>query len=122
MVLMFIQRDAADDGAQGGGGHTGRRLFKVADRNYAGRWIEDFKVPQEVNRNRSVVFGDRDLMRHFTDLLAQIHRASPATRTYRTVKERDQPNDPRTHRLGKHASQAEDHQTLVLGNDLNGIV
>ena len=44
-----VQRDAADDRAQGGGGHAGRGLFKVADRDHAGGWVENFEVPQEVN-------------------------------------------------------------------------
>jgi len=81
----------------------------------------NFEVPKEVNRNGGIILGDGHLVRHFTDLFAQVHRADPAAWPYRTVYEWDQKYNTRAFWLGEYASKAKDHQALVFRDNTDGI-
>jgi hypothetical protein len=90
-----------------------RRQLKVSNRQYAGRWIEHLVEPQEVDGNGRIVFGNLGLLWDLAHLLAQINPDG-------AVDNGDEQNNPRA-LFTNAASQAEDDQALVFGNDADGI-
>ena len=62
---------SADDGAQGGCGHTLCSGLKIADLQHAVLGVEHLIVPEEVDRDRRVVLGDAGLLGDVERLLLE---------------------------------------------------
>ena len=72
-----VQRDVADDRAQGGGGDALRGAGEVAHLEHAQARVDDLPVDQEVDVDRRVVLGDAGLARDLQEVLPQVEPAPP---------------------------------------------
>ena len=68
----LVERDVADDRAQGGCRHALQRAGEIGDVDLAHQRVDDLPVDEEVDAERSVVLGDGGLARDFDELLSKV--------------------------------------------------
>ncbi len=107
----IVQHNIADDRAQRRRRDALRRGGKVADLDHAGDRIDDLPVNQKVDRDVRVVFGDRRLVRHLQELLAQVDPV-------RILDERNQ-EDQSWPALPHALAKPENDEALVLAHDFD---
>ena len=109
-----VERDLAEDAAQGRLGELGGGVEVILDVDDALERVDDPEVEDGVDLHRDVVLGDDVLGR-------DVHRDEPQADLHDAVDRGEDQDDPGALGLGQDPAEPEDDPALVLPQDLDGV-